>query len=538
MASPDYFSWQGKDWIRCFSEHLPGYDPFAEAGDNYVLDVDRANKAVQFFHCLKLIEGAKANKPFVLEDWQKAIIGCVFGWIDRETEMRRYRELFVYVPRKNGKTPLAAGMVLYGLVMDREAGAQIYSAAAEKEQAALTFRHASGMVAAEPFLEAYCKVNRSYKSITVQSDNAFYKALSADAHTKHGFSTHMCVVDELHAHRDGELVDVLESSTGARDQPLMIYITTADYHRPSVCNIKHDYACKVRDGLIKDASFLPVIYEAQIDEDWTDPRVWERVNPNLDVSLRRDYLERECRKAQEEPTAENKFKRLHLNIKTEQDVRWIPMDAWRRCGKQPVLEGPAYGGLDLASTTDIAAFALFFPETYSLMVRFWIPKANAARRQKRDRVPYLTWAKQGLITMTEGDVIDYKYIRKEINDLARQFEIRKIGYDPYNATTLALQLQDDDGLPMAEHRQGYISMNEPSKLFERAILAGDLKHGSHEVLDWMASNVTVRIDPSDNIRPDKQRSAEKIDGIVAAIMATGLGLNPEPETSGPNFMAI
>lgn len=530
--------WTGKQWVKCFEKHLPGYDPFRDAGARYVFDVERANQAVAFFEYLQLIEGAKANQPFKLEDWQKAIVGCVFGWVDRETMMRRYRECFIYVPRKNGKTPLAAGMVLYGLVMDREPGAQIYSAAAEKEQAALVFRHASGMALADEFLKDYCKVNRSYKSITVHENNALYKALSSDAFTKHGFSTHMCIVDELHAHRNGELVEVLESSTGARDQPLMVYITTADYNRPSICNVKHDYACKVRDGVFKDASFMPVVYEAGIDEDWTDPKVWARVNPNLGVSLQMDYMERACQKAQDEPTEENKFKRLHLNIKTQQDVRWIPMDAWGKCDGVPVFEGPCFGGLDLSSTTDISAFVLFFPETFSLLCRFWIPKANASRRMKRDNVPYLTWAKQKLITMTPGDVIDYKYIRKEINDLAGQYQLKQIAYDPYNATTLAQQLLDDDGLPMAEHRQGFISMNEPSKLFERLVLAGDLKHGNHEILNWMASNVTVRLDPSDNIRPDKQRSVEKIDGIVAAIMAVGRGLNPEPTPQGPNFMAI
>lgn len=530
--------WQGKEWIACFEQHLQGYDPFRDAGDLYAFDVDRANDAVRFFEYLVLIEGSKAGQPFKLEDWQKAIVGCVFGWIHKQTEMRRYREAFIYVPRKNGKTPLAAGMVVYGLFMDGEAGAQIYSAAAEKEQAALVFRHASGMVLRDEYLSRNCKINRTYKSITIERTASFYKALSADANTKHGFSTHMVVIDELHAHRDGELVDTLTTSTGARDQPLIVYITTADYERPSVCNIKHDYAGKVRDGIFKDPEFLPVIYEADIDDDWTDPKVWARCNPNLGVSIREDYLKRECEKAKNEPSYTNTFLRLHLNVKTQQDIRWIQMDKWKRCGDKPIAEGPCYAGLDLSTTTDLTALALFFPDTYSLLVHFWCPQTNAARRQKVDRVPYLTWAKQGLITMTDGDVIDYKYIRAAVQALAQKHDIREIAYDPYNASMLAQQLQDEDGLPMAEHRQGFISMNEPSKLFERAVMAGDLRHGNNPVLNWMAGNVTVKTDPSGNIKPDKAKSTGRIDGIVASIMAMGRGLNPDTDTGTVNFMAI
>ena len=531
-------NWSAKQWRECQLKHLPGYDPYA-TGAGYEFDVATANAVVGFFAHLKFIEGEKAGQPFLLEDWQKAIVGALFAWKSKATALRRYREALVYVPRKNGKTPTCAGIVLLGLFVDGEPGAQIYSAAAEREQAALVYRHAAGMIAREPDLARLCKVYKTFKSIEVPQTNSIYKALSADADTKHGFSTHLAIVDELHAHANSDLVDVLQTSMGARREPLMVHITTADYDRESVCNAKYDYACKVRDGVFKDASFLPVIYEASAEGDWTDPKVWAKANPNLGVSVRLDYLERECQRAQNEPSYENTFKRLHLNIKTQQDVRWLQLDKWDHCGGVPVDEGPCYAGLDLASSTDIAALVLYFPDSHSLLPWFWIPADRAEERERRDRVPYLTWARQKLIDMTPGNVIDYNHIRHTINELVKRYDIRQIGYDPWNARHLAQQLQDEDGLPMIEFRQGYVSMNEPTKHFERLIVSGELRHGGNEVLRWMAGNATARVDPSGNIKPDKARSKEKIDGIVASVMGVGLAMVAEVETSAvPNIAAL
>lgn len=526
-------------WRRLQTEHLPGYDPYLTAGESYVFDPEAAQKAVAFFGYLKFIEGEKAGQPFVLEEWQQAIVGALFGWKHAETGLRRYREAFLFVPRKNGKTPLCAGLVLLGLFVDDEPGAQIYSAAAEREQAALVFRHASGMIARDPTLQKISRVYKTFKSIEVQATNTVYKALSADADTKHGFSTHLAIIDELHAHPNADLVDVLQTSMGARREPLMVHITTADYDRESVCNTKYDYATKVRDGVFEDASFLPVIYEASVDDDWTDPDVWAKANPNLGVSVRRDYLDRECQRAQNEPTYENTFRRLHLNIRTQQDVRWLSLAKWDACGGAAVDSGQCYAGLDLASTTDIASLVLYFPETQSLLPYFWIPEDNARERERRDRVPYMTWARQGLIETTPGNVIDYNHIRAKVNETAGLHDIRQIGYDPWNARHLAQQLQDEDGLPLVEVRQGYVTLNEPTKMFERMVVSGELRHGDNPVLRWMAGNVTVKIDPSGNIKPDKAKSSEKIDGIVASIMAVGLAAMAEAEVSAiPNFAVV
>jgi len=528
-------------WLDLFSL-LPGYDPVATAAPGEWFDGAAADHAVDFFpECLRHIEGKFAGDPFFLAPWQQAVIGCLFGW-KRETGHRRYREAMLGVPRGNGKTPLAAGICLYALFCDQEHGAQIYGAAADIPQAALLFRHAKGMVMREAELESRCKINESHKSIVSREDvNSAYRVVSSDAPGKHGYTPHLVICDELHAWHGTDLMEAFESAfaKAGREQPLLLHITTQDFDRPSVCNIKWEYAEKVRDGRNPDSAFLPILYHADEGDDWTQESTWEKANPNIDVSVDRVSLARMCRKALAEPSYENTFKRLHLNIRTQQDVRWLQLEKWDACDGAPLPDGPCYAGLDLASTTDIAALVLYFPESHSLAPYFWIPADRAEERERRDRVPYLTWARQGLIDMTPGNVIDYNHIRARVNELSGAYDIRQIGYDPWNARHLAQQLQDEDGLPMIEFRQGYVSMNEPTKHFERLLMSGDLRHGGNPVLRWMAGNATARTDPSGNIKPDKARSKEKIDGIVASVMAVGLAMVAEVETSRvPNMAAI
>ena len=272
---------------------IPGYDPWSTAGPGHRFEVALARRAIAFFHdMLVFVEGERAGEPFDLEPWQAAIVGNLFGWVDGRTGLRRYREALVFVARKNGKTSLAAGLALYLLLCDGEPGGQVYSAAAEQSQAALIFRHAMQMVAKRPELAARTRVYRAFKSIEVGETGSIFRALTADAQTKHGLSVHGAVIDELHAHPTRDLVDVLQTGTGSRRQPLTVHITTSDYERISICNEKHEYAKKVRDGALADASFLPVIYEASIEDPWDDPRTWLKANPNLGVSVKEDYLER------------------------------------------------------------------------------------------------------------------------------------------------------------------------------------------------------------------------------------------------------
>lgn len=521
-------------WAELF-RLIPGYDPIATAGD-CTFEPRVAESAIRFL-CEQMthVEGELAGKPLVLEPWQQAVVGCVFGW-KRPNGTRRYREVFQYVPRKNGKTTQLGALINLVAFCDNEMGAQIYSAASEREQAALVYRQTKGMILNNPELSKKCKPYVTFKSIEYPN-NVTYKALSADADTKHGFNTHFVVVDELHAQPDRELVDVLITSTGSRRQPLVWYITTADFARESICNEKYDYACKVRDGVIEDHSFLPAIWEASRDDDWKSPEVWKRANPNLGVSVSLEYLERECQRAQEVPAYENTFKRLHLNIQTEQDVRSIPMDQWNSCAGNYTLEDlhgkVCYGGLDLSSKLDVTAFVMVFDEGEKIRLWpiFWVPEETAKKRERQNRMKFDEWIRRGHMLTTPGNSIDHSFIRKTINDLSMVVGLRKINFDPWNADQLATELREQDGIETVECRQGYRSMSEPTKMLLARLADGKIEHPNNPCLNWMASNFSTDEDPAGNIKPSKKKSTEKIDGIVAAVMGLGLAaLNTEGES--------
>jgi phage terminase large subunit-like protein len=513
-----------KKWQNLF-RLIPGYDPVETAGDCRFDDAT-ADKVCAFFETwLSHIEGELSGKPLAMQPWQQAIVGCAFGW-KRPNGLRRYREVFQYVPRKNGKTTQLGGLINMVALCDNEPGAQIYSAAAEREQAALVYRQAKGMILNNEVLEKQCRIYATFKSIEYPN-GVVYKALSADADTKHGFNTHFVVVDELHAQPDRELVDVLITSTGSRRQPLVWYITTADFARESICNEKYDYACKVRDGLIQDASFLPAIWEATIEDDWKSPEIWKKANPNLGVSVSLEYLERECQRAQEVPAYENTFKRLHLNIQTEQDVRAIPMDQWDRCGADyslADLEGQScFAGLDLSSKVDVTALVLCFPgEKWRLWPIFWVPAETAKMRERQNKTRFDEWIRRGWMQTTPGNSIDHAFIRKTINDLSHKVRIAKIAFDPWNAAQLSTELGEQDGFEVCEFRQGYQTMSEPTKMMLARLADGNLEHPNNPCLNWMAANFSTDEDAAGNLKPSKKKSTEKIDGIVASVMAMGL----------------
>lgn len=511
---------------------LPGYDPFESAGDCR-FDEEAADRATGFFRDeLVLIEGKCAGQPFELQPWQAAVVSNLFGW-KRPDGTRRYREAFIFVPRKNGKTPWCAGIINYVAFCDGEPGAQIYSSAGEREQAALVFRHASGMIARNPKLAKHSRVYRTFKSIEVGT-STIYKALSADADTKHGLNAHLVINDELHVQPNRDLIDTLETATASRTQPLIIHITTAGFNKNSICFEKYDYACKVRDGIIDNPYFLPVIYEAGEDDDWTDEETWKKANPNLGVSVEIDYLRQACKEAQEIPAKENTFKRLHLNIWTEQDVRWLSKEVWDDCGvaftEDDLVGQECYGGLDLSSTTDLSSFSLYFPETGHALTYPFAPQENAKRRSDRDRVPYLEWAKTGNLTLTPGDVIDYEHIRVLINRLAEKFDLKSIAIDRWNSVQITTQLTDD-GFKVVPMGQGYASMTAPTKELEKLVLERAIKHNFHPTMDWCVSNVSVEQDAAGNLKPSKKKSTERIDCVVSLINAVAGFLIEPAKTS-------
>ena len=498
-----------------------------DAASPFYYDEQAAETAVDFFReVLVHVKGEKAGQPFELDTWQAdRIIRPLFGWKRTADKTRRYRTVYVEIPRKNGKSSLGAGLALYLLCADGEEGAEIYSAASDREQAGIVFDVAKQMRARSQELRKRLKPFKN--SLVYHAMAASYKVLSADAETKHGFNAHAILFDELHAQPNRKLHDVLTTSTGARRQPLTIFLTTAGYDRHSICYEVHQYAEQVRDGLLDDASFLSVIYSVDKDEPWDDPAVWAKANPGLGTSVKLEYLEEQAAKARASLAYQNTFRRLHLNQWTEQAERALDMDDWDACAGPVDLEAlrgqPCFAGLDLASSQDIAALVLDFPEApgHLWVARFWIPAdriaSPTAKRDPRIRERIAEWVAQGFIIATPGNVIDYDYIRKEINALHESVEIREIAYDRWGATQLATQLEGD-GFTMVPFGQGFASMAAPTKELLALLPAQRLAHGGNPVLRWMAANFSVKQDAAGNMKPDKESSAEKIDGIVAGLM--------------------
>ena len=503
----------------------------------YYHDQEKANRAAEFFpRFLRHTKGEFAGKRLALEPWQEQqLIKPLFGNY-RPDGTRQYRTAFVAIPRKAGKSTTAAGIALYTLLADGEMGAEIYSAAADRDQARIVFEQARQMVEAHPALRDRVKCYKN--TLVVEATGSVYRVLSADAYSKHGLNAHAIIFDELHAQPNRELWDVLTTSTGARKQPLTFAITTAGHDKHSICYEQWSYAEGVRDGLIDDPSFLPLIFAAPQDADWRLPETWKAAHPGLGVSIKPDYFETECGKARSIPSYENTFRRLLLNQWTESDSRWLSSDAWKACAKPlPELKGQhCFAGLDLASTTDIAALVLAFPGDgeLTLLPFFFVPQEALLKRAKRDRVPYDVWADQGYIITTPGKVIDYEVIRQTINDLAQQYHIKEIAVDRWNATHLATQLEGD-GFEMVGFGQGFASMSAPTKELEAQVIGETLNHGDNPVLNWMAANTVVEMDAAGNVKPSKKKSTERIDGIAAAIMAIGRMMvdqqEPAPDTN-------
>lgn len=513
---------------------IPGYDPAITAGDCW-FDETAAKRAIDFFHeCLTFTCAEWQGKRFKLQDWQHAIVWHLFGW-KRPDGTRRYRKAFIYVARKNGKSELVAGLGNLLVFADNEPGAQVYCAAADREQARIVFNAARKMVEAEPELLSRSKVYLN--SVVVHETGSVLKVVSAEAYSKHGINAHGVIIDELHAHPTRELVDVLTSSVGSRRQPLTVFLTTADYDREgSPCNEEYDYAVKVRDNalMIPDPYYLPVIYEASRDDDWTDPAVWAKANPNLGVSIKLDNLTEEYREAQQKPTKENVFKRLHLNMRTSQANKIIPLERWDACRRDysetdmEASQESCFGGLDISSTTDLTAFVLFFPTSGRLLEWYWIPGGNAEIRELRDRVPYVTWQRQGFLRATMGERIDQQVIEDHVVGCLGRFRVVDIAYDPWNCENLRQRLESR-GAGMVPVRQGGFSYNEPTKVFETRVADEAIHHNGNPVTRMCIDNLVVKADEKDNMVPVKLNSRARADGAFAAIMALGLSmLSPLP----------
>lgn len=469
---------------------------------------------------------AEAGEPFALEDWELAmIIWPLFGW-KRKDGTRRFRRAFIEIPKKNGKTSLCAGLANELLFADNELSAEVYAVAGSRDQAALTFDIARTMVETSPELAARAEAFR--RAITYRDTYSVFKVMSSDAPQAHGINAHGIIFDEHHVQPNRLLHDALWGAGKARKQPLFIMLTTAGYDRQSVCFEMHTYAQEILDGIHTDDSFWAVIYTIDDGDDWTSPKSWKKANPNLGVTIGLDSIEEEAKQAKAIVGYQNTFKRLTLNVWTEQESRLITAEQWNACEKPPQsdLEGAAcYGGLDLASSNDVAAFVLDFQEgeCHRWLPFFWIPEENMLERGLHHNFDYDSNVRAGLIRATPGNVIDLKFIKSDIQQLGQMYNIKQIAFDRWGAREISVDLQDM-GFEMVEFGQGFRSMAAPTKEFLRLVVGAQLLHDGNPVLRWMANNLVAKQDEAGNLKPDKNKSKEKIDGIVAGIMALDLAL--------------
>ena len=427
-----------------------------------------------------------------------------------------------------GKSELAAAVALLLCCGDGEERAEVYGCAADRQQATIVFDVAADMVRMCPSLNKRVKILTATKRIVYQPTNSFYQVLSAEAYSKHGFNISGVVFDELHTQPNRKLFDVMTKGSGdARMQPLYFLITTAGTDTKSICYETHQKAKDIIEGRKIDPTFYPVIYGADEGDDWTDPKVWKKANPSLGVTVDIDKVKAACESAKQNPGEENAFRQLRLNQWVKQAVRWMPMDKWDKCAFSAditQLEGRVcYGGLDLSSSTDITAFVLVFPpededDKYIILPYFWIPEDNMQTRVARDHVPYDVWERQGYLETTEGNVIHYGYIEKFIENLGERFNIREIAFDRWGAVQMTQNLEGM-GFTVVPFGQGFKDMSPPTKELMKLVLEERIAHGGHPVLRWMMDNIYIRTDPAGNIKPDKEKSTEKIDGAVATIMA-------------------
>jgi len=516
-------------------------------------DADAAQHAIDFFGFLRQHKGEWAGVPIQLQPWQQFRIGAVFGWMREDPttgrRLRRFRRAYHEVARKNGKSTEAAGVALYLLDADGEPGAEVYAAATMREQAKIVWREAMEMVKRSPALRRRIQMvgttpKAQGANMFVPETSSKFEPLGADVDSLDGLNVHGAIVDELHAHKTRAMWDVIETATGARRQPLIWAITTAGFNRDGICYELREYSVQVLEGLVQDDNWFAYIATIDEGDDPFDEGCWIKANPNLGISVKLDDMRQLALKAKAVPAALNNFLTKRLNVWTQQATRWIDLDLWaENAGPVPAkqleekLKGAVcYGGLDLSSTTDITAWVMVFPwedgENLSVIARFWVPEARLNDPQNRYREHYRAWARQGFLTVTPGNAVDYAFVKAQILKDAQTYQLVDLNVDRlFQAHQLATELAEE-GLQVVGMGQGFMSMAAPMKEFERRLLRKAIHHGNNPVLNWMAGNVSVKMDPAGNLKPDKATSQGKIDGIVALVMALDrLMRHNKPKTS-------
>jgi phage terminase large subunit-like protein len=528
-----------KEVIKACKRHLQDLDDGHERGL-----VFRPEKGLEIIRFVEQFchhsQGKWAGQKVKLEPWQRAMLWILYGWY-RTDGTRRFRYAYIELAKGNGKSFLASALALYEMMFS-DPGAEVYSVATTKDQAKIVFSEAERMVAQSPFLKQ--KIHSFRNNLHIKGTATKFQPLSSDSNTLDGLRPQCFVIDELHKWGFGarELWDTLANALGKRESPLLLVITTAGSDKQSVCWQQHEYVCKVLDGVLDDDTWFGWVCCLDDNDDYEDPKNWIKSNPNLGVSVKATELEDAIRKAKGDPASLNGVLRLRLGIWTQAQTVWMPREAWDACN-EPVdpeaLKGrPCFAGLDLSSTTDTTAFVLLFPpygndKLWRVLPYFFLPEEGIEKRSKVDRVPYDLWKKQGYFELTPGNVVDYDYLRTKINMLAKDFDIREIVFDRWNAQGLITDLQED-GFTMVRLGQGYESLNAPMMNLMTLVKKKELAHGNHPVLRWQSSNVMAAMDPAGNIKPDKAKSRERIDGIAALIdgLARAMVVPIKPKRSG------
>lgn len=505
---------------------------------------ERAQHAIGFIERLRHYQGVHAGKRFLLSWSQKFIVGFCFGWYAAGGEQRRTRVAYVEEAKGNGKTPLAAAIALYMLVADGEAGAEVYSAATSRDQAAICFNDAKQFVYACPPLLNRLSVGNT--NIAYLAKSSYFRPVSAEGRGLDGKRPHGVIVDELHEHPTPVVVEKMRAGTKGRTRAMQFEITNSGYDQETICFEHHDYSVKVLKGIIENDAWFAFIASLDKDDDpFADESCWPKANPNLGVSVTWEYLREQVREARDIPSKRSMVLRLNFCRWTQASEPWVDLDYWDLCATavdEEALRGrECFGGLDLASVRDFTANAWVFPpvadgEPYQVLLRLWLPEAATKKLREKQLLPIDKWLAEGLVRETPGNVVDYEFIRKSIKDDREKFNIREIAVDRWNSTQLVTQLTDD-GFEMVDFGQGFQSMSTPCKEIERLYMSHQLAHGGNRVLRWMASNVIATKDPADNIKFDREKSRNKIDGMVALAMAMGRAVASPDETSVYERMA-
>jgi phage terminase large subunit-like protein len=517
------------------------------SGRGVKFDPSRVDRVLRAFAVLQHTQGRWAGRPLKPDPWEIAyILAPTYGWVRKDATtgewVRVIRTQYVELPRKNGKTTLAGAQAMYLTAADREQGAQVVAAAASRDQASFCFDPVKRIAEMSPGLGRHVEVRT--RRIIHRPSGSYFTVIASMADLIHGANIHGAVIDELHVHKTRDLVDALETGTGARAQPLAIIITTADDGKPgTIYAEKRDYAEKLARRVLKDPTFYGVIWAADADDDPFAEETWIKANPGYGVSPTKSFMQAEARKAAQSPANRARFLRLHLGIRTKQETRYVDMPVWDRnasiVDEARMVGREAYGGLDLANTSDLCALAWDFPSddgSHDVLWRFWLPERGFRRLDESTAGQARVWRDRGLITITPGDVTDYEWIKAQVNRDREAFDVREIAYDPWNASQLVNDLTAAEA-PMVKLRQGFVSMSPPTKqllhlLLEGTAAAPRYRHGGNPVMRWMVDNLAVATDPAGNVKPDRARAAEKIDGVVAAIMALDRAINrPEKRVS-------